>query len=143
MQEQGFESYLPLVKTIRQWSDRKKKVEIPLIASYIFAKVDENEFYEILNTPGAVAFVKFEGKAARIPEQQINAMRAAVDNNLKIELEKGNIKPGEKVKVIAGPMKGSEGEFIGQAHKRNFIINMYNIGFALKLELNAADVVKL
>lgn len=143
MQEQGFKSYLPLVKTLRQWSDRKKKVEVPLIASYIFVCVNYKEQYEILNTPGAVAFVKFEGKAAIIPEQQINAMRTAVDNELEIELEKRNLKPGEKVKVIAGPMKGAEGEFVGEAHKRNFIINMENIGFVLKVEINAADVVKI
>ena len=139
----GFEVYLPLVKTLRQWSDRKKKVEVPLIASYIFVHVNNREYYDIINTPGAVAYVTFEGKAAKIPEDQIIAMRIAVDSNMQIELAKENIQAGERVKVIAGPLKGAEGEFVGEAHKRNFILNMINIGYTLKIEINASDVVKI
>ncbi len=143
MQKLGYNVYLPLVKTLKQWSDRKKKVEVPLIASYIFVCVSENEYYDILNTPGAVAYVTFEGKAAAIPEKQINAMRAAVENNMEIELQTKQLQKGEKVKVIAGPLKGAEGEFVDTAHKRNFILNLNNVGFSLKIEVNAADVVKI
>lgn len=143
MLEQGFTVYLPLVKTLRQWSDRKKKVEIPLIASYIFVNISDDEYFDVLNIPGVVAFVSFEGKAARIPKNQIDILQAAVNQDLEIEIQKNLIYPGEKVKIIAGPLKGAEGEFLMEKHKRNFILNMYNIGFALKIEVNASDVVKI
>ena len=37
----GFDSFLPLQTVIKQWSDRKKKVEIPLINSYVFVKTNK------------------------------------------------------------------------------------------------------
>ena len=56
----GFENFLPLQTTIKQWSDRKKKVEIPLFNSYIFVRIDlEKYYYKILEIPGIVKFVKF------------------------------------------------------------------------------------
>ncbi len=143
MQKQGYKVYLPLVKKLKQWSDRKKKVEVPLIASYVFVCVNEKEYYDVLAIPGASRYITFEGKAVAIPEKQINALKAAVDNNMQIELQTLLIQAGEKVKVIAGPLKGAEGEFVGKAHKQNFILNLSNTGFSLKIEVNAADVVKV
>jgi transcriptional antiterminator RfaH len=143
MQKNGYTVYLPLIKTMRQWSDRKQKVEIPLISSYVFVHVGERDYYSILNTPGAVGYVTFEGKAAPIPEKQITAMKTAIDCNVDIEVTTDTIEPGEMVKVIAGPLKGTEGEMIGTVHKRNFLIRLSNIGFSLKAEVNAADVVKI
>lgn len=143
MHKNGYQVYLPLVKTLRQWSDRKKKVEVPLISSYVFVKVSEKEYYSILNTPGALAYVTFEGKAAPIRESQMEAMRMAVEGNLDIELTQEGIGLGERVKIISGPMKGAEGEYIETVHKHNFIINLDHIGFSLKVEVGANDVVKL
>ena len=140
---EGYLAYIPLVKTLRQWSDRKKRVEIPLIPSYVFVKVSNREYYDVLNTPGVVAYVSFEGKAAPIRESQIEAMRKAVDGNMNVKLTHESINQGQKVKIIAGPMKGAEGEYIETKHKSNFIINLDNIGFTLKVEVNALDVVKL
>jgi transcription antitermination factor NusG len=143
MHKMGYQVYLPLVKTLRQWSDRKKKVEVPLISSYVFVKVSEREYYDILKTPGAMAYVTFEGKAAPIRESQMEAMRMAVEGNLNIELSQEAIGLGERVKIISGPMKGAEGEYVERVHKNSFIINLDHTGFSLKLEIKATDVVKM
>ena len=94
MLKRGYEVYLPLIKTLRQWSDRKKKVEVPLIPSYIFVRVNSREYHEVIKTPGAVAFVTFEGKAARISENQMDTLKSAVDNSLNIEVDRTNLLPG-------------------------------------------------
>lgn len=143
MQKRGYQVYLPLVKTLKQWSDRKKKVEIPLIAGYVFVCVNEEEYYKILETPGTVNYVTFEGKAVAIPENQILAMKTALENNMQVELQQKQFNKGEHVKVIAGPLKGTEGEYVSEAHKQNFIINIQNVGFTLSVEVNANDVVKI
>jgi transcriptional antiterminator RfaH len=132
-----------LVKTLRQWSDRKKKVEIPLISSYVFVNVSEREYYSVLDVPGVVRYVTFEGKAAPIPENQIETLQKAIEGNLNVDMDSKKIKKGELVKIVAGPMRGATGEYIKTVHKSNFIINMSNIGFVLKIEVNAADVVKI
>ena len=141
--EKGINSYLPLVKTMRQWSDRKKKVEVPLIRSYVFVNISRKEYDEVLQTQGVVAYVTFEGKAAKIPDQQIEAVRIALEGRLEISAYKDDFKRGEKVKIVSGPMKGFEGEYVGIAKKRNFIIRLSSIGYSLKVELDAAEVEKI
>lgn len=143
MKGNGFTVYLPMVKTLRQWSDRKKKVEIPLIRSYVFVKVSEREYYDILNTPGVVRYVTFDGKAAPIPEKQILALQMAVANEADIEISTEPMAPGQPVKIISGPLKGAEGEYIFGKGKRNFVIRLNQIGYALKVEVHANDVIKL
>ncbi len=140
---EGFQAYLPLVKTLRQWSDRKKKVEIPLIPSYVFVNVSQCEYYKILEIQGVLAYVTFEGKPTPIRNSEIEALKMAVEGNMTIELENSPIEKGEMVKIIAGPMKGAEGEYIETKHKNNFVINLNNIGFILKVEVNASDIMKL
>jgi transcription antitermination factor NusG len=143
MQNNGYHVYLPLIKTLRQWSDRKKWVEIPLISSYIFVNVTEREYYAILDTPGVVCYVTFEGKAAPIRNSDIEALKMAINKNIPIELIAKPLKKGQKVKIIAGPMKGAEGEYVSTNHKTNFIINIRQIGFLLKVEIHDNHVVKI
>lgn len=139
----GYQVYLPLIKTLRQWSDRKKKVEIPLISGYVFVNISESEYYKILETPGIVCYVTFEGKAAPIRSSQIEAIKMAIDGGLKMEHTNKYLSPGQKVKIISGPMKNMEGEYEETVNKSNFIINLNNIGFSLKVEINALDVINI
>lgn len=141
-ERQGYTAYLPLIKVLRQWSDRKKMVEQPLIPSYVFVKATESIYYKILETPGVVRYVTFNGKAAPIPESQIFALQCAIDKNLKIEISTESIASGEQVKVINGPLKGIFGEMVGSVHKRNFLIRISHIGYSLLVEIDAADVIK-
>ena len=143
MNRNGYTAYLPMVKTLRQWSDRKKKVEVPLISSYVFVHVSERDYYSILNTPGVVRYVMFEGKAAPIPEKQIRAMRIAVENDVDLELSAAPISPGEAVRVVSGPMKGVEGELIRNAQKHKLLIRINHTGYALLVKVSAGSVMKI
>jgi transcriptional antiterminator RfaH len=67
----GFEMYCPTIKTLRQWSDRKKKVEAPMFPGYIFAHVNEKERLAILNDPGVLNYVFWLGKPAVVREEEL------------------------------------------------------------------------
>ena len=72
-------AYAPVIKSMRQWSDRKKLVELPLIKGYVFISTQSNTDYEkILQTKGVVSFVKSDGKIATIREEEINRLRQLV-----------------------------------------------------------------
>ena len=72
LRKKGIESSLPLMTTIRQWSDRRKKVEVPLFRSYLFVKIElKTEKMSVLQTLGVVKFVDFNREAVTIPEQQM------------------------------------------------------------------------
>ena len=72
----GVDCYLPLKKELRVWSDRKKWVESPLFASYVFVRVSEREYHMAINSTWAVRYVSFSGKAVVIPELQIEGLKS-------------------------------------------------------------------
>ncbi len=135
LQEQNIESYLPLEKKIKQWSDRKKKVEEPMIRSYVFVKTSEKEYYDILNTNGAVRYVTFEGKAAAIPDWQIEAMKRINEHHIHHFFTEEKYHQGDQVTISEGPLKGFEGEIIKDPEgKQKVIIRISNIGYSLVIE---------
>ena len=77
--EKGIDTYLPLIKTLKQWSDRKKWVEEPLFRSYIFIKITEKERLNAIRTDGVVRMITFQGKPVSIPNKQIEAVRAYIN----------------------------------------------------------------
>ena len=130
------EVYLPLNKTLRQWSDRKKWVEEPLIRSYVFVKISEKEYYTVLNTPGALRYVTFGGKAAPIADWQIKALQHIVAGIDDYELSNEDFEKGNKIKITSGPMTGIFGEIIEIRGNKKLIIRIEQIGCSILLNLH-------
>jgi transcriptional antiterminator RfaH len=124
----GIECYLPLLRTLKQWSDRKKWVEEPLFRSYIFVNIPESLHFEVLNTTGIVRYITFEGKPVPIPPQQIEAVRffLSSDDPLPENIEKYS--PGQSVEVIKGPLKGLFGELVRLAGKQKVKVEISAVG---------------
>ena len=142
MLKRGLVAYLPLETKIKQWSDRKKKVEEPMIRSYVFVKTSEKEYYDILNITGIVHYVTFEGKAASIPEWQIEAMRKMNDYHAPHTYSGEKFMKGEKVIIEAGPLKGYEGEVINDNKgNKKLIIRIENLGYSMVVE-NPGSTIK-
>ena len=128
LQQQGIESYLPLQKRLRQWSDRRKWVEEPLLRGYIFVKIDMSDYYRVLNSRGVVSYITFEGKAVPIPENQIDVLRKIVATEADVEVAAGRFGPGDKVVVVSGPMHGLEGELVDFRGSRRMLVRIDHIG---------------
>ena len=80
----GVESSLPLIKTIKRWSDRKKRVEMPLFKGYVFVRIDiTKEKLNILKTDGVVKFIGIRGKPSKIPDEQIHWLHMIVEESFK------------------------------------------------------------
>ncbi|MBU1012585.1 MAG: UpxY family transcription antiterminator [Bacteroidetes bacterium] len=140
--KRGFNAYLPLETKIKQWSDRKKKVEVPMIRSYVFVNISEKEYYDIVNITGAVRYVTFEGKAVAIPEWQIDAMKKMVEFKAPHYYSGERFLKGEMIIIESGPLKGYEGEVVKDNNGKNkIIIRIKDIGYSLILE-HAASVTK-
>ncbi len=143
LNEQGIITFLPLVKEIRQWSDRRKKVEVPLINSYIFVKADKSNYLKILETPGVVKFVKFINENAKISEQEINNLRIITSNNIKdFRTIRKNFNDGDKVKIKLGNFKGLTG-VIDSQKKDTLIVNIIELKMSFLIEISKFDVIKI
>ena len=115
--EKGFESYCPLNKIRRKWSDRVKLVEEPLFKSYIFVKVTEEDRTAVRMTPGVVNFVYWDGKPAVIKEKEINAIRRFLNEYENVAVESLDLRLRQRVKITTGPLMDQVGEVLSVRHK--------------------------
>jgi transcription antitermination factor NusG len=98
-------NYLPTIKLLKQWSDRKKKVTEPLLRGYIFINSNEEERLISLEQQSIVRCIFDAGHPARIPDWQIDNIRTMLETKADIIVHKG-IVPGAKVIIKDGPFKG-------------------------------------
>jgi len=136
----GILTYLPLKKSVKQWSDRKKIIEEPLIKSYLFVYISAKEYAEVLMTNGIARFIYFSGQIALIPEQQLNDLKLLLATTEDLEVLEYDIKPGERVLIKAGPFKGIMAELVSVQNKQRIILRLQNIGYAIEINTSIAFV---
>ncbi len=137
LQKQGIEAYLPLQKKLKQWSDRRKWVEEPLLRCYIFVRINMCDYYRVLNTFGVVRYITFEGKAVSIPENQIDVLRKLVATEADVEVTADKFAPGDQVRVVSGPLHGLEGEMVDYRGNRRVMVRIDHIGQQLLVSVPA------
>lgn len=135
IEDYGFESFLPLQKVIRQWSDRKKVLHVPLIPSYVFFCSNNSSFHRLLDIEGLVKFVSFEGIPATIPDREIQYLRKLNLKDFKLEVVDYQIKSDGRIKVTYGPLKGIEGFFALRNGKKWITINIDALQRAVSIEI--------
>jgi transcription antitermination factor NusG len=142
LSEKGYDSYLPLCDQIRYWSDRKKKVKVPLFNCYLFVNIDLKDRIPVLQTEGVVRFVSFENRPASIPDYQIEWIKNLLNGQRKIEATTDFFE-GQKVRVVYGPLYGMEGIYIKNRSRSRLLINLDGILQSLIVEINADEIVPL
>ncbi len=141
--EKNIETYLPVEKKLKQWSDRKKWVEEPMIRSYIFVKIFLYELQDVLQTPGVVTIIRFGGSPEAIPENQINTIKKILSNDIDYEISSEKFEIGQKVEVASGKLKGIKGELINNLNKYKVLIRIESINQNLLVQINPTNLLKL
>ena len=116
--EKGIESYCPLNKVKRKWSDRMKMVEEPLFKSYVFVKVAETDRSLVRMTSGVINFVYWNGKPAVIKDKEIQNIRRFLDEFENVEVHPLILKPDQRVKIASGPLMDQEGKVLDVRNKK-------------------------
>jgi transcription antitermination factor NusG len=139
--KKDIDCYLPLKIEKKQWSDRIKVVENPLIRGYIFVKVSNREYYEVLIIPGVRRYVCFEGCPTAIPENQIDDLKRFIESmNTEVEVSSERITKGTFVQIVSGPLCGMSGEVVEIRGKRSIILRFNDLGFCVHAELGSNKV---
>lgn len=134
--QKDVECFLPLKKTLKQRSDRKRWVEEPLFSSYVFVKTVEKQRFDVLNTPGAVCYISFEGRPVAIPEKQIRFLSQIITNECEdVEVYQGDLEQGDYVSVTSGHFKGIEGEIVEIRGKKRLLIRFASLGCGVHAEI--------
>jgi transcription antitermination factor NusG len=141
LKEKNIECYLPTRKILKIWSDRKKWIEEPLFKCYIFVKVSYREFFNVLNTPGAVCYVSFGGRAQSIPEVQINNIKSFLSQcDHEVTLTYERIQKGVMVEVLAGSLKGIQGEVTNLYGQTRLVIRIDSMNCSLYANISRDEV---
>ena len=136
----GIESFLPLITRVKQWSDRKKKVDEPLFRSYLFVNIQLTDYYRVLQIPGVVKFITFEKQPVPVPDNQIIAIKEYIND---IDLQNINyedFKEGELVRIKSGQMKDLIGRFIKINGKHRIIVDIEVVGQSLPINIARSNV---
>ncbi|MBL7912860.1 MAG: UpxY family transcription antiterminator [Bacteroidia bacterium] len=141
----GIEAYVPLVKTMRQWSDRKKMVELPLLNGYVFVNITSIENDKVMQTKGVVNFVRSEGKIAVIREIEIDRLKQLVALGYHLEANGINreYKEGDKVKITSGVLKGIEGYVVDAGENKQIEVLLESIGQCIRVKLPSELLISL
>ena len=115
--EKGVESYCPLNKVRRKWSDRVKIVEEPLFKSYVFVKVNDEDRTMVRMTQGVINFVYWQRKPALIKEKEINTIKRFLNEYENVEVMPMELKVNQRVKITTGPLMDHEGRVLDLRHK--------------------------
>lgn len=128
----GIEVYCPVIKTVRQWSDRKKKVEIPLFTSYIFVNLEDKERNRVFNADGVVRYLFWLGKPAVVRQEEIDTIREWLNEKEIESVEVTDIQKGDTVKIETGMFKGEEAKVTG-VQKQYLHLVIESLGWQVKL----------
>lgn len=139
-----FTNYLPLQTTIKQWSDRKKKIEVPLIPGVLFVCCDEKALIRLYDIQGVHSILKLSGQFAIVREEEIRNLKLLLKDQVEIaEEDFETILEGEFVEVINGPLQGIIATSI--EHQRNYrlIIQFESIGRQFVVHVPRSQVRKV
>lgn len=105
MQDLGIESYLPLVKQVKQWSDRKKTVLEPLFTGYVFVRLEAHELDKPLHIAGVLNYLNFGKQKAVVRQSEIDSLKYLTENGYMLSTELTPIEVGSKVKLLLAAFK--------------------------------------
>jgi len=139
LEERGIESFLPLYRSWHRWKDRRKLVELALFPSYVFVRMEAQKRLRVLQVPGVVNLVSFNGEPAALTEQEINALRSGLEHRVYAEPHP-YLKVGRKVRVARGPMAGAEGILSRKKDKHRVVISIDVLMRSIAVEVDGNDV---
>lgn len=121
---------------MRLWSDRKKKVEVPLFNSYIFVLESEDKIPLILQTPGVAWNIRHNNKPAILQARELETIKRFLASGLLLEsYQLENLQAGDPVEVIDGPLKGMVGNLTKTHEGDKFTVALESIGQSLLVRL--------
>ncbi len=121
--EQNVVSFLPLLDTWKQWSDRKKKVSEPLFRSYLFVNIAmRKDKIAVLDTEGVVKFIGIGKTPSVIFQRDIDWLKQLVREPDAVHRTVDSLPPGQRVRVLAGPFKDFEGVVVRQGRESRLVV---------------------
>ena len=142
LENEGFEVFLPLYTSAHRRKDRVKQVSLPLFSCYVFLRGGLDRWLQVATTPGVHGVVGSRGRAAVIPQAEVESIRQAVQNSLQLEPHPF-LKDGDWVRVKSGPLAGIEGILVRKRNLFRLVLSVEMLGRSACVEVDVCTVEKV
>jgi len=141
LRELGVTTFLPLVTEVHRWSDRRKSVELPLFACYVFVKVPPTpeDRLRVLRVDGVFKFVRARGMGTAIAESQIDAVRTLITQQVPWSSHPF-LQIGQRVRVRGGALDGVEGILLSRNDDNTLVVSIDAIQRSLAVRIQGYDL---
>jgi transcription antitermination factor NusG len=135
------EHFLPLYSSVRRWKDRNVQLELPLFPGYVFVRIALGLRLRVVEVPGVVCLVGFNGKPYPLPDSEIESLRKAIGNASRIEPHPyTNLSVGSRVRIKSGPLAGVEGKLVRKKNVCRVVLSLDLIARSAAVEIDFTDI---
>ena len=134
LKNKGIACYCPLVTQVRQWSDRKKKVEVPLFNSYVFVQLPEKERNMVFQSVGVVRYLFWLGKPAIVRNDEIETIKKWLDPAQDNDVSLHSFQVGDAIQLESGPFS-SQKAIVQEVTNTHYVLVLESLGCVLKMKI--------
>jgi transcription antitermination factor NusG len=139
LSERNIDGFVPLYHSVRRWKDRRKELDLVLFPGYVSVRIPLQHRLRVLQVPGVVNFVNFNGLPTPLPEGEVEALRKASAQGV-FGAPHPYLKTGRRVLIRNGPFTGVQGVLLRKKDKYRFVLSIEMIMRSVAIEMDAADV---
>ncbi|UPZ16084.1 UpxY family transcription antiterminator [Flavobacterium humidisoli] len=129
----GIECYCPLITQVKQWSDRKKKIEVPLFNSYVFVQLADSERSSVFKVAGVVRYLFWLGKPAIVKDQEIETIKTSLKAPNISDVSVSSIQVGDKIKLESGAFS-NQNAIVQEVSNNYYTLVLESLGCILKIK---------
>ncbi|OIV43218.1 UpxY family transcription antiterminator [Flavobacterium johnsoniae] len=131
--QMGIECYCPLITQIKEWSDRKKKVEMPLFNSYVFVQLENSDRNSVFQIAGVVRYLFWLGKPAIVRDEEISNIKSSLNASNIVDVSVTKIQVGDRIKLETGAFS-NQNAIVQEVSKTHYILVLESLGCVLKIK---------
>ncbi len=139
IKRRSFTCFLPVYRSVRRWKDRRKELELALFPGYVFVQMDLQKKVKVLEVPGAVRLVSFNGQPAALPASEIETLKNRLSGARGVEPHP-YLRAGHRVRVRSGAMQGLEGIIVRRKDRCRIVFSIDLLKRSVAVEVDEADV---
>jgi len=132
LNEIGIECYCPVITQVRQWSDRKKKVEVPLFNSYVFVQLSDYQRGVVFEVSGVIRYLFWLGKPAIVKDEEIEIIKKNISGT-DFDVLILPYKKGDRIKLETGAFSNQDA-VVQEISNTHYILVLESLGCVLKIK---------
>ena len=138
----GVQHFLPQYESMRRWKDRKVRLHLPLFPGYLFVHLARSERLGVLQVPGVVRLVGFNGSPTPMPEEDVNRIREFLGQGWRA-VPHPYLAVGKRARAVGGPLTGMEGIILRRKNRSRLVLSFDLIQRSMAIEMDEADLVQV